>query len=696
VIRHLGRLTVVLLAATALVVGATPASAATSIGYDGESGTLAGISASTNATVSAEAARHGSQGLAIASTAAPSFARWNPDVVTQNLTHASVRVWVRVLSRKAGESVDLFTVQNARRLENFDVFVNGINGQLQWDLFRDDTDFLPGPMELGRWYLIEAQVEFADGQYTADVRIDGVDQGTIVSTQASTTVRALIVGSESAKTHSQHYDDIAMQVGNAPMGWLTTTSPSATLTRPAEGATFTRGASVSTSFACSGPDFAIVSCDAPPTVDTSTLGSHQTTVTATDTAGQVVTTTHTYTVVDGTAPTVEITTPPDGASYAVGDPVTAAYSCADEDGGSGLPPDGCVGTVADGAAVDTSTVGPHQFSVTATDTAGNTTTVTHDYEVTALPDQADPVIELRRPVDGATYGRGEVVEADFACEDEPGGSGLASCTGTRPSGAAIDTSTLGDHTFTVTAADAAGNTDSVTHTYTVADRTSPTVTLTTPGDGASYARGAVVAADFTCADEIGGTGLRNFGSCQGPVAIGAPIDTWTLGDHSFTATAVDAAGNVGATTHVYTVLENQPDALIALGERSRFVGDDLRNGAGRGQTRSARVGRGGSVRYVVRVQNDTGAEDRFTVQGGRGDRRWRVTYRAGGRDVTRAVTSGRYQVGPLAPGGAKVLRVVVRPTRWAQRGDQKLVRVTTSAPRPGVGRDTVVAVTRRG
>jgi hypothetical protein len=353
----------------------------------------------------------------------------------------------------------------------------------------------------------------------------------------------------------------------------------------------------------------------------------------------------------------------------------------------------CAGPVGNGSALDTSTVGTHQFTVTATDAAGNTGSVTHSYTVV---DVTDPVVELRRPVDGANYGRGEVVEADFACEDEPGGSGVASCTGTRPSGAAIDTSTLGTHQFTATATDAAGNTASVTHTYSVVDRTSPTVQLATPADGAEYARGALVLADYTCADEVGGTGLRAWGSCVGPVAIDAPVDTWTLGSHAFTATAVDAAGNVGTTTHTYEVLENQPDNQIANAAAGGWVGDDVRNAVGRGQTRVARVGRGGALTYLVRIQNDTGATDRFHVQGGRGDRRWQVSYRSGGRNVTAAVTAGRFTVGPLAPGQLAFLRVVVRPTRFAHAGDQKVVRITSSAVSPGTSRDTVVAVSRRG
>ena len=80
-----------------------------------------------------------------------------------------------------------------------------------------------------------------------------------------------------------------------------------------------------------------------------------------------------------------------------------------------------------------------------------------------------------------------------------------------------------------------------------------------------------MAADFECFDEIGGGGLRDHASCVGPVTAGAPIDTWTLGEHTFTVTAHDAAGNVAWVTHTYTVLDNQPDLMIRESAGHRFT-----------------------------------------------------------------------------------------------------------------------------
>jgi hypothetical protein len=86
---------------------------------------------------------------------------------------------------------------------------------------------------------------------------------------------------------------------------------------------------------------------------------------------------------DTTAPTVTITSPQDGGTYTVGQQVAAAYSCTDPDG-SGIA--SCTGTVAQGAMIDTAAAGPHTFTVTGTDNAGNTKPVTANYTVVAADD----------------------------------------------------------------------------------------------------------------------------------------------------------------------------------------------------------------------------------------------------------------------------------------------------------------------
>jgi len=256
---------------------------------------------------------------------------------------------------------------------------------------------------------------------------------------------------------------------------------------------------------------------------------------------------------DTTAPAIDLRTPANGDHVGQGDQVVVDFSCSDEQGGSGLA--SCVGTTADGATLDTSTLGEVSVTVTARDNAGNQRVVTHTVTVV---DDTSPKVTIATPVDGAVYERGASVSADYACTDEENGSGLQSCVGDVPDGGAVNTSTLGEHTFTVQATDRAGNTGSKTVNYTVVDRTAPVISVATPSAGAVYGLGESVAADYSCADEPGGSGLA---TCAGTVADGAAVDTSGVGQKTFKVEASDNAGNTSSRSVTYTVVDRAPPAI---------------------------------------------------------------------------------------------------------------------------------------
>ena len=79
----------------------------------------------------------------------------------------------------------------------------------------------------------------------------------------------------------------------------------------------------------------------------------------------------------------------------------------------------------------------------------------------------------------------------------------------------------------------------------------PSITLTTPADGAVYATAPAVHADFACAPDS--STLAAVTQCEGTVANGAAIDTATAGTKAFTVTATDADGATSSVTHTYTV-----------------------------------------------------------------------------------------------------------------------------------------------
>jgi hypothetical protein len=81
--------------------------------------------------------------------------------------------------------------------------------------------------------------------------------------------------------------------------------------------------------------------------------------------------------VDLTAPTIMINVPEDGGDYSLNEPVASDYSCSDVTSKIAT----CEGPVANGDYFDTSMVGSNDFTVTATDKAGNSNTLTHTYYV---------------------------------------------------------------------------------------------------------------------------------------------------------------------------------------------------------------------------------------------------------------------------------------------------------------------------
>ena len=84
-------------------------------------------------------------------------------------------------------------------------------------------------------------------------------------------------------------------------------------------------------------------------------------------------------VQDTTPPQIAIAGPVEGAMYVLGSRVISSFACTDEAGGSGL--ETCVGTTPEGAPIDTSTVGPKMFVVSATDGAGNDSSSSVGYRV---------------------------------------------------------------------------------------------------------------------------------------------------------------------------------------------------------------------------------------------------------------------------------------------------------------------------
>ncbi len=79
--------------------------------------------------------------------------------------------------------------------------------------------------------------------------------------------------------------------------------------------------------------------------------------------------------------------------------------------------------------------------------------------------------------------------------------------------------------------------------------TPPSIAIASPGSGATYQQGQVVAASYSCSAAAPAT----VGSCAGTVATAAAIDTSTPGTRTFTVQATDTLGQTNTQSVSYTV-----------------------------------------------------------------------------------------------------------------------------------------------
>jgi hypothetical protein len=160
--------------------------------------------------------------------------------------------------------------------------------------------------------------------------------------------------------------------------------------------------------------------------------------------------------IDKTPPTISGSRNPAANSYGWNnEDVTVSFETSDAL--SGIDP------ATDPCDVVLSSEGAGQ-SVTRTvyDMAGNSASATvSDINI----DKTNPVVTITVPADGASYLLNQNVLADWSATDALSGIDQANTSGTVPSGSPIPTGTVGPCTFTVTAADKAGNTTTVTNTY---------------------------------------------------------------------------------------------------------------------------------------------------------------------------------------------------------------------------------------
>jgi outer membrane protein OmpA-like peptidoglycan-associated protein len=256
-------------------------------------------------------------------------------------------------------------------------------------------------------------------------------------------------------------------------------------------------------------------------------------------------------------PVASISSPAGGGLYQVGQHVVTHFSCLASVGGPALR--SCMdsnGSSAPSGHLATGTPGAHHYTAIATDQYGQTGTASIAYTVAAAPS-----VQITTPAAGGSYVHGQVVSTSFVCHDGIGGPGIKSCLDEKGSTSpgVLDTSTLGAHTYTVTATSQDGQITTKSAHYDVKPPGPPSVQVTTPASGSVWEQGAVVSTGFGCTDGVGGPGIKSCLDEQGSTSPGR-LDTSTLGSHIYTVTATSQDGQTTSTPVTYSVQATPPPA----------------------------------------------------------------------------------------------------------------------------------------
>ncbi|MDI6786864.1 MAG: hypothetical protein QME51_00625, partial [Planctomycetota bacterium] len=234
----------------------------------------------------------------------------------------------------------------------------------------------------------------------------------------------------------------------------------------------------------------------------------------------------------------------------------------------------------------------------------------------------------------------------------------------------------------------------------VADRI--TVTGTISGDGwtiSYYYEGGEVAvgsADGWCTPVISGTGYIEI--CLRAVADDSVKDTnkEILISSRSSYSDVLKQDAVRALLHVNATY--QPDMMLTSTAEAGFVGNDIHNTDGSGQTLTVVVDNNQTLTYYLKLQNDGDTADKFTLTASAGTAGWVVSYYDVDEDITGQLTSSEGWYNPakldLAVFAEYTIRVAVTPGPTIAGDVEQSLFITAISQGSSLKKDTVKATTQ--
>jgi plastocyanin/uncharacterized protein YaiE (UPF0345 family) len=278
-----------------------------------------------------------------------------------------------------------------------------------------------------------------------------------------------------------------------------------------------------------------------------------------------------------TPPTVSLTSPAAGATFSTTDTITFSADAADP-GGSVAKVEFFAGaaklgedTSAPFSITSTLAAGSHSITAKATDNAGLATTSGARTITVNAPQNQAPVVSITSPTSGTTFLTTDTITINANATDD----GSIAMVEFFSDGNLIGTDTTfrysitanlpaGTHSLTARATDNTGLTTTsgaITITVNAANQP-PTVTLTSPGNGAAFLTTDTITFSANASDDgsVAKVEFLSHGSLIGAADTTAPYSitaSLPAGSHVITATATDNAG-VTTTTPGITITVTTP------------------------------------------------------------------------------------------------------------------------------------------